>query len=514
VLLALAALSVAGIMLLPTVYLLLRASGSGQALGEILLRPSTTGALIRTTTLAVSVTAASAVIAVPVAWLTVRTDLPGRRLWAVTAALPLVLPSYVVAYLVASVLGPRGLAQQLLYPLTGLERLPDIYGFPGALLVLTLMSYPFTLLTVRASLQRLDPSLEEAARSLGLTARQAFWRVTLPQLRPGLVAGSLLVALYVLRDFGAVTLMRYDTFARIIYVQYQSFASRDSAAAMALILVAMTAILLTFEMHLRGKATYSRRASGAAREAQVVRLGRWRWASLLLVGGVVTSALALPGAGLVYWLVRGLANGESLTAVWQPAWNSLSVSAGAALLTLGAAVPVALFAVRRPGRLSHLAERASYAGFALPGIVIALALVYFGVTYARSLYQTLAMLMLAYLILFLPQAVGATRASLLQVAPNLEEAARSLGHRPLGVLRAIIIPLVRPGLFAGAAMVFLTAMKELPAALILSPIGFRTLSTAVWTNVSEAFFARAALPALLLVLLSSVPLAIITLKDR
>jgi iron(III) transport system permease protein len=510
-----AALLLAVLMLLTPVYLLVRTVGAGEATLQILLKPTTVTALWQTILLAGSVTLASVVISVPIAWLTVCTDLPGRRFWAVAAALPLALPSYVTAYLLVTILGPRGLLQQTVAgPYLGVERLPSIYGFWGAFLALTLMSYPYVLLSARISLQRMDPALVEAGRSLGLSPWRAFWRITLPQMRPAIIAGSLLVALYVVRDFGAVMMLRYNTFTRLIYIQYQSFFDRSLAAALALVLVIMTGVILYLELRARGRAGYARRSVGTARAAVPVKLGRWRWPALFLVGSVVFLALVLPGAGLVYWVFRGMAMGQSLTLVWNSAQNSLLVSLAAAALAVTAALPVAILSVRRPSRLSHLVERLTYAGFALPGIVIALALVFFGASYVRPLYQTLPMLLIAYVILFVPQAVGSTRSSLLQLPASLEEAGRSLGQRPSAVFRRITLPLLSPGVLAGGALVFLTCMKELPATLILSPIGFRTLSTAVWSNISEAFFAQAAAPALLLILLSSVPLALMTLREK
>jgi iron(III) transport system permease protein len=513
ILLLLASL-VALLMLLPPIYLLVRTVEAGQAALDILLRPSTIATLGRTLLLASSVTAASALIAVPIAWLTACTDLPGRRFWTISAALPLVLPSYVVAFLLVSILGPRGLLQQTLQPIFGIERLPSIYGFWGAFLALTLMTYPYTLITVRAALRRMDPSLLEAARSMGLSPWQAFWRVTLPQLRPGIIAGSLLVILYVLRDFGAVAMLRYDTFTRVIYIQYQSFMNRSLAATLALVLVVITAVILYMELKSRGKARYCRNSAGAARQMQPVRLGKWRWPALAFVVAVVLVALVLPASGLIYWVMRGLANGQVLSSLWLPAWNSVTVSLLAALLAVAAALPVAILSVRRPGRLSHFIERLTYSGFALPGIVVALALVFFGAAYARPLYQTVAMLLAAYVVLFVPQAVGSARASLLQVSPGLEEAGRSLGQGPWLVFRRITLPLLSPGVLAGGALVFLTVMKELPATLLLGPTGFSTLSTAVWSNISEALFAQAAAPALLLVLLSSIPLAFLSLREK
>lgn len=508
-LLLLATTSVAILLLLTPVYLLIRTAGAGQAALDLLLRPSTLATLGRTVWLASSVTVASIAIAVPLAWLTTCTDLPGRKLLTILSALPLVLPSYVFAYLIASLLGPRGLMQQALEPLTGLTRLPDIYGFPGAFLTLTLMSYPYIFLSVRAGLKRLDPVQLEAARSLGMSPLQAFRRITLPQLRPAIVAGSLLVSLYVLRDFGAVTMMRYDTFTRVIYLQYRSFADRAMAASLALVLVALTAVVLYFEWRSRSRAQYARRSVGAGRQTQLIALGRWRWVAVAGVMALVGLALLLPAGGLLYWFIRGL-DTLTLTNLLPAASNSLLASLGAALLAVLAALPVAIMSVRRPSGWSQLLERLTYAGYALPGLVIALALVFFGLNVARPLYQTLPLLLIAYVVLFIPQAVGTARASLLQVPRSLEEAGRSLGYPSLHVLRRVTLPLLRPGLAAGATLVFLTCMKELPATLILSPAGFNTLSTAVWSNISEAFFAQAAAPALLLILLSSIPLAYLT----
>jgi iron(III) transport system permease protein len=300
----------------------------------------------------------------------------------------------------------------------------------------------------------------------------------------------------------------------VIYIQYQSFANRSLAAALAMVLIGLTAVILYFEMRTRGRAHYARKSVGAARQAPIVRLGRWRWPALLFVAGVTLIALVLPAGGLLYWLLRGLSQGQELSLLWQSSWNSLTVSLIAALVAVTAALPVAILAVRRPGRLSHLLERLTYSGFALPGIVIALAFVFFGANYARSLYHTLPMLIAAYVILFVPQAVGSARASLLQIPRSLEEAGRTLGQQPWQVFRRITLPLLRPGVLAGFGLVFLTCMKELPATLILSPFGFRTLATAVWGNISEAFFAQAAAPALMLILLSSIPLAILTLRQE
>jgi iron(III) transport system permease protein len=396
----------------------------------------------------------------------------------------------------------------------GIQQLPVVYGFPGALYVLTLLSYPYILLTVRAALQGIDSSQEEAARSLGRSPWETFWGVTLAQLRPALTAGGLLVALYVLRDFGAVSIMRYSTFTRVIYIQYQSAFDRTSAAALSLVLVALTLAILWWEVRSRGKGRYFNPGSGSSRRPARQALGKWRWPALMFCLAVVTLALFIPASVLVYWLWRGWAAGERLLPLVPAARNSMVASGLAAGAALLAALPVAIVSVRWPGRLSLLLERVTYAGFALPGIVVALSLVFFGANYALALYQTLPLLVLAYCTLFLPQAVSSVRTSLLQVHPHLEEAARGLGRSPGQVLSRITLPLVRPGMAAALSLVFLTTMKELPATLILAPLGFKTLATAVWSAVSEAFFAQAAGPALLLILASSIPMAILVLRER
>ncbi len=505
-------LLVALLMLVTPLYLVLRTAEAGSAALDLMLTAKNAAIWGRTILLCASVTVASAVIAIPLAWLTMRTDLPFRRFWSITAALPLVIPSYICAYLFISMFGPRGTLQGWLEPLFGIEKLPNINGFWGAFFVLTLISYPYTYLSVRAGIARLDPALVEAGRSLGLNARQAFWRIILPQLRPSIIAGSLLVALYTLRDFGAVMLLRYNTFTRAIYIQYGSLFDRSLAAALALQLVLLTGVLLYIDWRSRGRARYSRSSIGVARKMVRQPLGKWKVPALGFVTAVVSLSLLMPMVSLVYWLVRGLVrggNGVDATALIEPAVNSLTAASLAAVLTVCAAIPVALLAVRRSNRVSRFVEQMMYAGYALPGIVIALAVVFIGANYATPIYQTLLLLVLAYVILFVPQAVGTVRSSLLQISPSVEEAAQSLGESRLGVFRRVTFPLLRPGVLTGGALVFLTCMKELPATLILSPLGFTTLSQAVWTNIAEAFFAQAAFPTLLLIILSSVPLAIL-----
>ena len=479
-------------------------------MGDVLFRMRILEILGRTLLLVASVSLASAAIGLPLSWLTTRSDLPFRRFWSVLTLLPLVIPSYVFGFIVVLALGPKGMLQGLLEGPLGVERLPDINGFAGAWLALTLLSYPYVVLTLRAALKRIDPSLEEISRGLGQTAWSTFRKVLLPLLRPAMAAGALLVGLYTLSDFGAVSLLRYETFTAVIFQQYGSGLDRTLASALALLLMALALIIVFAESWSRGRSKYYRSDPGAIRPAYTVKLGGWRWPALIFCGSVALLSLGLPLTVLLYWIVRGVLAGEPLLLLWQLALNSLGVSLLAAGVTVVAASPLVILAVRHPGAITRLTERITYVGFALPGVAVALGLVFFGANYALWLYQTLGLLVLAYLILFLPAAVGPIRTSLLQVSPSVEDAARSLGSSPVRLLASITVPLVRPGILAGAALVFLLVMKELPATLILSPIGFETLATSVWNAYRDAFFARAAAPALLLILVSSIPLAFLS----
>lgn len=502
---------VAAAAVLPLIYLAARAAEGGwEDISETVFDGDTLAVLVRSIVLAAIVTVAAVALAVPLAWLTARTDLPGREAWGVLAALPLVIPSYVGGLVMVSTLGPRGLLQGFLEPF-GVERLPSIYGLPGAALALTLFTYPYVFLTVRGVLKDMDPALEEAARSLGSGRWTVFLRVTLPQLRPGIVAGGVLVALYTLSDFGAVSLLQFDSFSREIYTQYTSAFDRTPAAILALMLVCLVAVMFFLESRTRGRAGYGQNST---RRSTPVTLGRWRWPALAFCGAVVLLALIVPIGVLAFWLARGMASGEALSPVWENAWHSVYVSGIAAGVAALAALPVAVLAARFPGKVAGAVERMTYFGFALPAIVLALALVFFGANYAPALYQTLPLLIFAYVVHFLPQAVGPIRASLLQARPGIEEAARGLGRGPASVLATITVPLARSGLVAGAALVFLTTMKELPATLLLGPTEFGTLATEVWNATSGAFFARAAAPALVLIVLSAPPLYLLAIRER
>jgi iron(III) transport system permease protein len=491
-LLATSAVLVAALACLPLAYLAVRAAGAGSEAWDVVLRERTVELVLRTVLLVATVTAAATVVGVALAWLVVRTDLPARRAWAAAGALPLVIPSYVTALALIAALGPGGLLQ-----------VSWLFGFPGAFATLTLATYPYVFLLTAAALRRMDPALEEAARSLGRSRTGAFASVTLPVLRPSIGAGAVLVALYALSDFGVVSLMRYDALTRAIFQQYRSLFDRAPAAILGLVLVALTAVVLVVEARGRGRGRVRRSASGADRPARPVALGRARWPALGFCATVTTLALLVPIAVLVYWAQRPGTGGPGAGEVLGWAANSVSVSALAAAAAVAAALPVATLVARHPSRSTRAIERLTYASNALPGIVIALSLIFFATRAAEPLYQTLALLVFAYVVRFLPQALAGAHGALVRVDPTLEQAARGLGASPLRVFARVTGPLVAPGLLAGATLVFLSTMKELPATLLLRPIGFDTLATEVWSATTVASYSEAALPALLLVVLSA-----------
>lgn len=507
--LVLAAGVVVGALLLPLAYLVIRVVGGGRAL-EILGEASTWRLVWNTVLLAIGVVAASVLVGVPLAWLVTRTDLPARRVWSAAGALPLVIPSYVAAFCLLGFFGERGLLADAL----GVEHLPEVKGYWGALVALTLATYPYVFLLTQAALRNLDPSLEEVARGLGTSGRRTFIRVIAPALRPAVGLGALLVALYTLSDFGVVSLMNYDTLTRAIYVQYKSLFDRAPAATLGLLLVALTAVALVVEYRTRRRGRLYRTGPGAQRPQPTVRLGGWTAPALAFCAAVVGLFLILPAGVLGYWLAHGIANERDLDMPWSEALHSLWASGLAAAAAVLAALPVAVLALRYPSRTSRMLERLSYAGNALPGLVIALSLVFFAARYASPVYQTLALLVFAYVVRFFPQGLSGLESALERVSPRYEEASRGLGRGPLQTLALVTVPLVRSGVLAGAALVFLSAMKELPATLLLRPIGFETLATEIWKLTQVGAYSRAALPALVLIVVSAPVLYLISSSRR
>ncbi|PSP27576.1 iron ABC transporter permease [Halobacteriales archaeon QH_2_65_14] len=508
--LALLCAVIAANMVFPVSWLVLEAAqvDAGRA-WDLLVRGATLEVLVNSLLLMGGVTALSILLGVPLAYLTTRTDLPFRRFWTVVVALPLVIPSYVGAFAFVSAFGPRGEFQDLLAPL-GVERLPEIYGLGGTIFVITLYTYPYVYLTARAALLTLDTTLVEAAKTLNHSRWSAFRRVTLPHIRSATAAGGLLAALYAVSDFGTPTIMQLPVFTRQIFVEYRTFSS-DYAALLSLHLLAIVVVVLALESRVRADDTLR---GDAGTDGPAVTLGRWRWPAMALPAGVAAFALAVPVWILGLWVTRtGSSVRSDLAFEATHALNSVLVATATAVVAALAALPIAYYAARHRSRLSALFERTTYVGFAVPGIVLALALVYFGSGYAPILYQTVPLLVFAYVVRFMSQAVGIVRSGTSQVDPTLVEAARTLGEGPFGAFRRVTLPLIGSSIVAGMALVFLTTMKELPVTLVLRPTGFETIVTQMWRAQEAASYQYAALPALLLLAISGLSMVVLLTQD-
>lgn len=449
-------------------------------------------------TAAVTVTALA--LGTTTAWLTTRTDIPGKRLWMILAVLPLVMPSYVAALTIIGATGPSGLFTSWL----GVE-IPTPYGFLGAWLALSVFLAPMAHLIVAPGLRLIDPATEDAATGLGAGPRKVFLTVTLPQLRPALVSAGLMVGLYTISDFGAVSLLRFDTFTRAIFTLYEGQIDRRPAAALSLVLMALALAILFVERRTRSKASYH--STRLTRRRQAIHLqGTARVSSLAFLSLMGTLSIAVPVAVLIFWLTRGIGAGQELGAVWEETFRSVGVSVGAAVLAAAAALPVAMVTTNLRNRVSEPAESVVWGVYALPHITVGVAVVGFALEWARPLYQGLALLLATYAVMFLAQAMSTIQDSLRRASPDLEAASRGLGHGALSTFSRITIPLVRPGLLAGAALVFLSVMKELPATLLLRPNGFETLAIRIWSTTGEGFYTRASVASLFLLAVSIVPL--------
>ena len=494
----------------PGVYLVYRNFAEGADPAGLLVSDRTLGPLWRSVRLAVSVSGTALVLGTALAWFTTRTDLAWRRLWRVLLPLPLVFPTFVGAAAFIHTLNPGGLANDLLAGI-GLDRTPELRGFYGAWLVLTLMTYPYVYLPVAARLRQLPGSLEESARVLGETALRVFGRICLPQIATAIGAGTLLVFLYTLSDFGAVQLMRYDTLTRAIATN--QLANPPVALALSLLLLVLAALVVLAERR------FSRSLPDAAgvqpSRPMVYSLGRWRVPALGFVALSAGAGVGAPLVALVDWAARGLVRsatgGRSLTIdgakVLEATTNTLGASLAAAVLSTAAVLPIALLVGRYRSRLGSFAHAIVVSTFALPGILIALSMRFWTLRSDLAfdlLNDTMALLIFAYMVRFGSLAMGVTLVAVRSVPERLHDSARILGAGRLRRFFAVDLPMMGPGLLAGTGLVLLSVMKELPISLFVSPLGFFTLTTQIFGSFEEAFIAEAGIMAVVLVGLSFV----------
>jgi iron(III) transport system permease protein len=488
------AVAVAALALLPLGYIAAYTIDVGWAgIQELVLRPRVAELLWNTARLVLGTVVCCGVLGVGAAWLVERSSVPGRRIWHVLLVAPLAVPAFVNSY-------------------AWISLLPGFDTYAGALLVVTLSYFPFVYLPVAAAFRGLDPALEETARGLGLSSWAVFRRVQLPQLRVALLGGSLLVALHLLAEFGALQMLRYPTFTTAIYDQYRATFNGPAATMLAGVLVLLCLLLLLAELRLRGRRGYARTARGAARPGRPVALRGLTVPALAGLGALVVLSLVVPLASLAYWMGRGSSTAFDWPALITTTGTTLGLAAVAAAATTAMALPVAWLAVRSRGRFTTLLERSTYLGSAVPGIVVALALVTISIRATPWLYQTVPVLLAAYAILFLPRAIVTVRAGVEQSPPLYDDVAASLGSSASDRLRRVTLPLLAPGLGAGAALVFLAVVTELTATLLLAPTGTTTLATAFWSASSAIEYGAAAPYAVIMVLLSA-PATVLLSRD-
>lgn len=489
IVLVMAAVFAAALVLLPLVFTVLQAiQVSVDDAVDLLFRPLVGELLFNTISLIIAATTASAIVGTAAAWFIERTDLPGKRWWAVLAAVPLAIPPFITSYAWVSMSN-------------------NLQDFAGALLVVTCAYYPLVYLPVAATLRGLDPALEETARSLGEGSSGCFFRVVLPQLRPALFGGMLLVALNTLVEFGAFALLRFRTFTTEIYAQYRTGLDGPDSSLLAVVLIMLCLLFLLAEFKVQGSVRYARIGSGVRRITANYNLGWTRWPIFAGFIALTAATLGVPLGMIGYWLLQHAQAATSPVMPSLPQLFSASVAsigfglAGAAA-ALGLALPLAYLATRYDWRWITVLERTAYLAQGVPGIVVALALISLSVNGFRSLYQSATLLVITYAILFLPLALVSVRAAIAQVPRSLEEAGSSLGLGWFAVTRRVLLPLIGPGLGAAGAMVFISVVTELTGTLLLSPIGTRTLATQVWANTSSLAFAAAAPFAAIMLLIS------------
>ena len=487
----------------PLVYLAIRTAGFGGTALDVLGSDDATGPLLRTLLLAASVGTACALLGTVLAWLVIRTDLPGRRVFRVLLVLPLVIPSFVGAVALQAAFATGGLVDRAV----GFGAPPRVEGFWAAFGVLVLLSYPYVYLPVAARLAALPPALEESARSLGRSPVEVFRTVVLPQSAGAIAAGTLLTFLYCVSEFGAVSIVRYDTLT--LRIEATRLFDRSTSITLSLVLAIVGLAVVVGERRLaRHRAPVE--AVGAGRRPLRARLGAWRVPAMGLVASVLLIALVAPVAVLAEWAARGdgsrLGGAGDVEDLVDPVVNTAGVSVVTAIVAVLAVLPLAYLTVRYRSRVGGAVNALVVSGFALPGLVIALALVFWvlGTPVVGGLYQSYVLLVFAYVVHFGAQAMRSSQVAVSGLPRRVEDAARSLGAGRWRRLRTVELPLMAPGLAAGAGLVLLATMKELPATLLLAPIGFETLATRVWSATESGSLARAGLASLVLIALTAV----------
>jgi iron(III) transport system permease protein len=482
-------------------------------------------AALNTAALLLGVGVLATVLGTGCAWLVSAYDFPGRRTFGWALLLPLAVPTYIVAFAYLDLLHPLGPIQSALRALLGYDsprdfRLPDIRSLPACIVLLGLVLYPYVYLTVRTMFSTQAASLIEAARSLGVDGGAVFFRVALPLARPAIAIGTALVLLETLNDIGASEFLGVKTLTVVIYSTWVTRSDLPGAAQVALAMLALVVLVLAIERYGRRRQRYA--VTSRPRAFAPVRLrGVYAAAATLACALPVLLGFVAPAAYLTVETWERLHSAGVSAQLWASVGNTLMIAALTTATTLIAGLiliwALRLAQLRRRPQLATAALRIGSLGYALPGTVLAIALLtpmawfdtaaapvvgVFGGSGRALLMGSLAALVLACTLRFLAIATGGLEAGMARIPPSLDQAARGLGVGPSAALRLVHLPLLRPALAAAAMLVFIDTMKELPMTLMLRPLGFDTLATWLYAEAARGTYEEGAVAALLIVLVS------------
>lgn len=479
--------------------------------------------LVNTFWLALGVVGGTAVLGISLAWFTAVYEFPGRRFFSWALLLPMAMPAYVTAFVALGLFDFTGPIQTTLriWLNSDLSWFPDIRSRAGVILVMTLSFYPYVYLLARNAFLSQGRRSLEVAQSLGLNRQQGFFKVVLPMARPWIAGGVMLVLMETLADFGTVAIFNYNTFTTAIYKAWFSMFSLQTASQLASLLIIIVFIVIVVEQQFRSRMRYAENKRSA--RAERIRLTGWyAWLITGFVLSVLFWAFLLPVMQLCIWAIQSFTQDYDVARYLEFLWHSLSLSGLAAFSTCLVVIAVVYAARRYPSSAMHYAVRTATIGYALPGTVLAigvyvpltwldkqlseLALQWFQIETGQLIQGTLMTMLIAYLIRFMAVGHYPIDGAMQRITHSIDEAAMSLGLHGWTMIKKVHIPILKPGIFTAATLVFVDVMKEMPITLMTRPFGWDTLAVRIFEMTSEGQWDQAALPAVTLVLAGLVPI--------
>ena len=498
-------------LILPLLYLLFKITFEFNLFFDFIFNTTILKLSLNTVSLIILVVTFSILISLPLAFLNVRTNLPFSKYLTSISVLPIALPSYVMATTQIEIWSKNGWVHNFFKMFFDMNSFPSFYGLPGSVFVLSLITYPYVYIGLSAMFRRFDYQMIDASRTLGDSPFATARKVVFPLVKPTVIAGSLLVSLYVLSDFGAVSLLRYNTFTIAIFNRMYNSISNYGVLEISLLAVLFCFIILTIETKTKNEARHF--SNSNLSDLKKIDLGAWKWVIFPISLIPLIFGFILPVSVLIYWLIIGFGENMGFIDVIQPTLNTLFISSVSAVFITIVCIPL-LITIRKNIKIfSFLIDKVSYIGLSLPGVIVSMSLVFFCINYFDYIYQTFIVLVLGYFISFLPAALGPIKSSMTQIDPKLEDASFTLGASKIKTYYNVIVKLSSPGFIYGGVLVFILCLKELPVTLILSPIGFQSLATEIWSSASEAFFVKTALASIILVVIAGIPSYIFMSND-